>query len=53
MDKRQQLLEALQKIADLDPGKDSDEGVNEWGEADCFRQAQDIAHEAIRKATEE
>lgn len=31
--------EALQRIAALDP--------YEWGEADCFRQAQEIAREAL------
>jgi hypothetical protein len=37
------LRKALNKIANLDPEFDSDEGFNEWGEADCFIQAQKIA----------
>ena len=44
------LLEALQKIADLDPEEDSSEGYNEWGEAECFNIAQKIADAAIKKA---
>lgn len=43
-----QLEAALQKIANLNPGEDSDEGYNEWGEADCFRQAQNIAEAALK-----
>jgi len=34
---------ALDRIRSLDPAKDSKEGHNEWGEADCFDQAQAIA----------
>jgi hypothetical protein len=45
MDRRTQ---ALQAIVDLDPSKDSEEGFNEWGEAECFRLAQDIAGAALR-----
>jgi multidrug efflux pump subunit AcrA (membrane-fusion protein) len=41
------LVVALTKIASLDPAKDSDEGYNEWGEADCFRKAQEIAKNAL------
>jgi hypothetical protein len=41
------LAEALRKIADLNPEVDSDEGYNEWGEADCFSQAQEIARAAL------
>jgi ribosomal protein L16 Arg81 hydroxylase len=37
------LRKALNKIANLDPKFDSDEGFNEWGEADCFIKAQKIA----------
>lgn len=37
------LKHALEAILALDPEKDSPEGMNEWGEADCFRKAQDIA----------
>ena len=38
-----ELEAAIKTIAELDPEKDSDEGYNEWGEADCFNQAQIIA----------
>lgn len=38
---------ALERIRDLDPAKDSDEGSNEWGEADCFHHAQKFAREAL------
>jgi len=38
---------ALLSIAALDPTKDSDEGYNEWGEADCFRKAQEIARAIV------
>jgi hypothetical protein len=41
------LTAALEQIAKLDPGKDSTEGCNEWGEADCFTQAQKIARESL------
>jgi hypothetical protein len=47
------LLEALAKIAELDPERDTDEGFNEWGEALCFHKAQDIARAALSKATGE
>ena len=39
--------EALLRIANLDPEKDSEDGFNEWGESDCFRQAQAIAEAVI------
>ena len=42
------LREALERIANLDPSYDSTEGFNEWGEADCFNQAQQIASEALK-----
>ena len=42
------LRKALNKIAKLDPKFDSDEGFNEWGEADCFRKAQKIAIAATK-----
>lgn len=45
--KRALMLKALRLIAELDPLTDSDEGYNEWGEADCFRQAQIIARSAL------
>jgi hypothetical protein len=41
------LIEALKAIAALNPSDDSEEGFNEWGEADCFRQAQTIARAAL------
>lgn len=47
------LLAALEAIANLDPEKDSSEGLNEWGEADCFNQANSIARAAVAKAKEE
>ena len=40
---------ALFEIAALDPAEDSSEGYNERGEADCFRQAQEIAREAMKE----
>jgi len=45
-----ELVKALEKISELDAAKDSEEGWNEWGEADCFRQAQEIARAALAKA---
>ena len=44
------LYAALKYIAALDPEKDSDEGFNEWGEADCFRLSQQRAKAAIKDA---
>ena len=41
------LHAALTAIAALDPDKDSDEGLNEWGEADCFDMAQALARNAL------
>lgn len=41
------LREALNKIYKLHPEMNSPEGFNEWGEADCFRQAQEIARKAL------
>lgn len=38
---------ALQAIAYLHPEKDSKEGFNEWGEADCFNQAQSMARKTL------
>lgn len=43
----QVMLLALQRIAKIDPAYDSDEGYNEWGEAECFRQTQAIANAAL------
>ena len=39
---------ALERIVEIDPSVDSEEGYNEWGEADCFRQAQRVASEALK-----
>ena len=39
---------ALEKIQDLDPCKDTDEGYNEWGEAACFRLARKEASDALK-----
>jgi len=44
-----ELLEALEKIAELDAEEDSEAGDNEWGESECFTLAQDIAKAAIFK----
>ena len=43
--KLQTCLSALEKISNLDPHTDSDEGFNEWGEAECFNKAKAIARE--------
>lgn len=40
-------MEALKSISILDPETDSEHGWNEWGEADCFNQAQEIARKAL------
>jgi hypothetical protein len=37
--------EALERIAALHPDTDSTESYNEWGEADCFRQAVELARQ--------
>lgn len=47
---RDAAVEALRQVKDLDPDVHSSEGFNEWGEADCFRQAQAIASAAIEGA---
>lgn len=44
------LRAALEGIVALNPDIHSSEGFNEWGEADCFNQAQMIAREALRSA---
>lgn len=46
------VLEVLRRIVELDPEVDSTAGYNEWGEADCFRLAQDAARTAIARVTE-
>lgn len=50
LDALEQAQAALHRIAELDPRIDSEEGYNEWGEADCFRQAQKIAAAAMSDA---
>lgn len=47
MVKAEKLTEALEKIKDLDPAKDSDQGFNEWGEAACFNKSQAIAKQVL------
>ena len=44
-----ELMWKLEKINDLDPSIDSEEGFNEWGGAECFNQAQEIAKEALSR----
>jgi len=44
-----ELLAALEAIATLDPKHDSEDGYNEWGEAECFTKAQVIAQAALLK----
>lgn len=44
-----ELLEALRNIVALDPATDSDSGRNEWGEAECFDKAQEIASTALAR----
>lgn len=38
---------ALERIAALDPATESEEGFNEWGEADCFNKAQEMARAVL------
>jgi hypothetical protein len=38
---------ALERIVALNPADDSDEGYNEWGEADCFNKSQEIARKVL------
>lgn len=45
--KAQKLAEALRKIEKLDPEVDTDQGFNEWGQAECFEKSQHIAKEAL------
>lgn len=42
---------ALNRISALNPETDSDEGYNEWGQADCFEQAKTIAIAALAATT--
>lgn len=44
------LAEVLYKIACLDPQVHSDEGCNEWGEADCFHIARRLAFAALNNS---
>lgn len=44
-----ELIEALRNIVALDPATDSDSGRNEWGEAECFDKAQEIASTALAR----
>lgn len=46
------LRAVLAVIADMHAEKDSAEGFNEWGEADCFHQARDLAKAAMEKSNE-
>ena len=45
-----ELRDALEAIAALDPATNSEDGFNEWGEADCFRQAQALARKVLGDA---
>jgi hypothetical protein len=42
--------DALKKIAEMDAERDSVEGYNEWGEADCFNQARELAQRTLVRA---
>lgn len=47
------VLTALQRIADMDPIVDSEDGHNDdEGKADCFRQCQEIARAVLAAARE-
>ena len=46
-DENERLRTALQYIQSLDPASDSQEGYNEWGEAECFGLAQECAGAAL------
>jgi len=46
MDAIRDLIIALQAIEELNP-ENTSAGYNEWGEADCFKQAQKIAKDAL------
>jgi hypothetical protein len=41
-----ELEKALREISQLDPS-DTKNGFNEWGEAECFNKAQDLAKRAM------
>lgn len=42
-DEIERLRAVLTRIGEMDAATDSIEGPNEWGEADCFHQAQSAA----------
>ena len=44
---RDALKAALEAIALINPDRNSDEGWNEWGEADCYKQILKLAHAAL------
>lgn len=47
---RDELLAALKAIAEHDPEKDTDWGLyDEWGEAESFRKAQELARLTVAK----
>lgn len=46
------LVAALARISEMDAEKDSDQGWNEWGEADCFHQCRDLASALLRELGE-
>lgn len=48
-DEVERLRSELQCIAEIDP-RDSSNGFNEWGEAECFRVAQERAKHALAPA---
>ena len=41
------LRVVLENIEELDPAINSTNGFNDWGEADCFIQAQQLARDAL------
>lgn len=48
-----EVLEALRKISELDPTKDAPSNnfcYDEWGEAECFNKAKDIAKAILKWA---
>lgn len=46
---RAELMETLETIASVNPYTHSDEGWNEWGEADCYRQIIDFATATLNR----
>ena len=45
----ERLRAALRTISELHPDKDSDEGYNEWGEAECFGKAKELSNAAMKE----